>query len=82
VFLGYIPYETVKGMVFEELIDAKLALLSAEAAKNGDVVTELYYLNLMNNEQYHWNRIKSENSDTYDFLKSLNDRRATEAQYE
>ena len=82
VFLGYIPYETVKGMVFEELIDAKLALLSAEAAKNGDVVTELYYLNLMNNEQYHWNRIKSENSDTYDFLKSLNDRRATEAHYE
>lgn len=40
-----------------------------------------YYLDLINNEQYHFDTIKASYLDTYNFLKSLEDRRLTMGQY-
>ena len=40
-----------------------------------------YWSNLINDEEYHFNEIKSKYSDTYDFLMSLNDRLSTIKHY-
>ncbi len=39
------------------------------------------FSNLIDNEQYHYDEIKSKYPDTYDFLMSLNDRLLTIAHY-
>ena len=81
IFLQYIPYSTVKQKIFYELIDAKLYMFSSNASSQGDIYMTNYWLNLINNEEYHFNEIKSKYSDTYDFLMSLNDRLSTIKHY-
>ena len=41
-----------------------------------------YYSHLINNEQYHFDEINIHYYDTYDFLKSLNERRMTLQHYQ
>lgn len=73
MFLQNISYNTVKQKVFYELIDAELYLFMTNASNQGDIFMTKYYLDLINDEQYHYDTIKSRYPDTYDFLKSLND---------
>ncbi len=80
-FLQHIPYNTVKGKIFYELIDAKLYMLLSDASNQGNTVMMLYYTELINNEQYHFDQIKLNYSDTYNFLKSLENHRSTMGQY-
>ncbi len=82
IFLQYIPYSTVKQKIFYELIDADLYVYMTNASNQGDIYMTRYWLNLINDEQYHFNEIKSRYPDTYDFLMSLNDRLLTMAHYE
>lgn len=82
VFLQYISYDTVKEKVFMELIDMQLSLLMSSASEQGNFVLVQYYLDLINDEQYHWDTIKSNYPDTYDFLKSLNDGLANMGHYQ
>lgn len=82
IFLQHLPFNTVKGKIFYELIDAQLYSFMSNASNQGDIVMTQYYLNLINDEQYHWDTIKSNYPDTYDFLKSLNDCRATMIHYQ
>ena len=82
IFLQYIPYSTVKQKIFYELIDAQLYMFLSNASSQGDIFMTQYWLNLINNEQYHFDEIKSKYSDTYDFLMSLNDRLLTLAHYQ
>ena len=81
IFLQYIPYNTVKEKVFYELIDADLYMSMSSASRQGNIVLVNYYLDLIINEQYHFNEIKSKYSDTYNFLKSLEDFRLTMGEY-
>lgn len=74
IFLQHISYDTVKEKVFYELIDAGLYKLLTNASEQGDIVTAQYYLNLINDEEYHFNTLRAEYPDTYNFLRSLNDR--------
>lgn len=80
-FLQYISYSTVQEKVFYELVDAQLYSCLHDASEQGEIFMTQYYLNLINDEQYHWDTIKSHYPNTYDFLKSLNDRRATMQHY-
>ncbi len=73
MFLQNISYNTVKQKVFYELIDAELYLFMTNASNQGDIFMTKYYLDLINDEQYHYDTIKSRYPDTYDFLKCLND---------
>ena len=82
IFLQYIPYSTVKQKIFYELIDAQLYMFLSNASNQGNIVLVNYYLNLINNEQYHYDIIKSNYFDTYDFLMSLNDRLSTLSHYQ
>lgn len=82
VFLRYIPYETVKNKVFWELIDAQLDLARASAEAAGNTGSALVYSYMMSNEEYHWNTLRSDYPDTYDFLKSLSDEKATITHYQ
>ena len=81
IFLQHIPYDTVKQKIFYELIDADLYVFLSNASNQGNIVLVNYYLDLINNEQYHFDEIKSNYPDTYDFLMSLNDRLLTIAHY-
>lgn len=81
MFLQYIPYSTVKQKIFYELIDAQLYIFLSNASSQGDIYMTNYWLNLINDEEYHFNEIKSKYSDTYDFLMSLNDRLPTIKHY-
>lgn len=56
-----------------ELIDAELYVLMSNASNQGEIFMTHYYLNLINDEKYHFDTIKSRYPDTYDFLKSLDD---------
>ena len=82
IFLQYIPYGTVKRKIFYELIDAQLYIFLSNASSQGDIIMTQYWSNLINNEEYHFNEIKSKYSDTYDFLMSLNNKLLTMAHYE
>ena len=82
IFLQYIPYSIVKQKIFYELIDANLYTLLSNASIEKDIALINYYLDLINNEQYHYDTIKSNYPDTYDFLMSLNDRLLTIAHYQ
>ena len=57
VFTSHISYDTVRNMVFYELIDAKLIGLINENYHNKDMI--VYYSNLLNDENYHWNILKN-----------------------
>lgn len=81
IFLQYIPYNTVKQKIFYKLIDAQLYIFLSNASSQGNVVMTQYWLNLINDEQYHFSEIKSKYPDTYDFLMSLNDKLLTIAHY-
>ena len=72
-FLSYISYDTVQYKVFYELIDKKLLSLISAASQEHDVSLVNHYFELMENEQYHWDTIKTNYPDTYNFLKSIND---------
>lgn len=79
--MQYISYDTVKNKIFYELVDADLNALLLSAQLQGNIILANYYLGLINNEQYHYDTIKSEYPDTYNFLKSLNDRLFTMKEY-
>ena len=79
IFLQNISYNTVKGKIFYELIDAQLYM---SMANTSNPIEMNRYSNLINDEQYHFDIIKSRYPDTYDFLKSLIDRRSTMAHYQ
>ena len=76
IFLNHISYSTAKKKVFYELIDEELITLISIASQNNDLYSVRYYSDLLNDETYHWNTIKSNCPDTYDFLKSLQNRLA------
>ena len=81
VFLKYISFSTVKEKVFYEPIDKELNLLMSSASQYGNVSLVNYYTELMNDEQYHWDTIKDSYPDTYDFLKSLQNRQPSITDY-
>lgn len=81
IFLRYIPYSTVKQKIFYELIDAQLYKFMENASSQGEIGMMLYWSNLINNEQYHFDEIKIHYPDTYNFLKSLENRQLTMGQY-
>ncbi|MEE1019109.1 MAG: Ig-like domain-containing protein, partial [Acutalibacteraceae bacterium] len=76
VFTSHISFETVRDMVFYELIDADLIYLKTYNPENED-----YYSNLLNDEDYHWNILKNQYHDTYNFLCSLRDHRPNSVNY-
>ena len=75
-FLSYISYATVQEKVFYELIDKHLISYKNSALQQGDIYVANYYTNLINNEQYHWDKIRTDYSDTYNFLLSLQNQKA------
>ena len=81
IFLQYIPYSTVKQKIFYELVDAQLYMFMSNASNQGNTVLVNYYLNLINDEQYHFETIKTNHPDTYNFLKSLEDGCMTMGEY-
>ena len=81
IFLQHIPYNTVKEKVFYELIDADLYMFMSSASSQGDIYMTKYWLNLINDEGYHFDEIKTRYPDTYNFLKSLEYRLLTIGQY-
>ena len=56
-------------------------MFMSNASSQGDIVMTQYWLNLINNEQYHFDEIRSKYPDTYDFLMSLDDRLLTIKHY-
>ena len=62
------------------MIDAQL--LEIINSNPGNTQIAKHYLDLISDEQYHYDQIKSKYPDTYDFLKSLNDRLMTMAHYQ
>ena len=79
VFTSHISYETARDMVFYELIDAELIGLINENYHNNDMI--VYYSNLLNDENYHWNVLNNRYHDTYNFLCSLRDHRSNSVNY-
>ena len=82
IFLQNIPYDTVKSKIFYEMIDWDLYRLMSDAADQGNILLVKYYTDLINNEQYHFDEIKSRHPETYDFLMSVNDRLSTMKHYQ
>ena len=41
------------------------------ASQQGDIFTVKYYMELINNEDYHWQAIRVQYPDTYNFLNSM-----------
>ena len=76
MFLQYIPYSTVKQKIFYELIDAQLYIFLSNASSQGDIVMTQYWLNLINNEQYHFDEIKIHYHDTYNFKETADHRQS------
>ena len=70
-FKSYISYNTVQEKVFYYLIDVKLKNQIASASQIRDVKTINELSALLNSEEYHWDTIKKDYPDTYNFLKSL-----------
>ena len=81
VFLSYISFPTVKAMVFYHLIDKSLQQAINEATYNNNVVLVIYLQGLMADEEYHWDTIKNDYPDTYNFLRSLQDQLPNIAEY-
>lgn len=76
VFLSHISYSTVREKIFAELIDQSLAVSISDASAHCDRYMVYYYLNRINDEQYHWDIIRSDYPNTYDFLISLREKSA------
>ena len=74
IFLNNISYNVVKEKVFYELVDKNLSFLMNLASQQGNIRLVNHYIDLMNNEQYHWDIIKNSCPDTYNFLKSVQNR--------
>ena len=74
-YLGF-PWSSFASHVCE------LNELQNSASQQGDLAMVLYYSNLIHDERYHWTTIKDLYSDTYNFLRSLQDRLATMGEYE
>lgn len=72
-FLTHISYGRVESRIYYELIDKDLYYLMNEALERGDTVTYNTFFELVNDEQYHIDTIRSNYPDTYDFLCSLRD---------
>lgn len=81
VFLTHLSYQTVKNMVFDELIDKKILTLLSTASENGDIFSVKYYNDLLNDDEYHWNTLKSSYKNTYNFLMSLDSKLSTLSQF-
>ena len=79
IFKGHISYESVRSKIFYELVDTRLIELINANTNNIDLVK--YYRNLLKDEEYHWNVIRTQYYDTYNFLKSLNDNRSNLINY-
>lgn len=70
IFKQYISFDTVRTKVFYLLIDRDII----SAMQNSQSPFEAAYLSkLIDDEEYHWNRIKESYPDTYNFLCSLRD---------
>ncbi len=82
IFLEHITYDTVQGNIFYELIDANFYNIINAASLAGDIVTVVYYQNLINDEEYHWDILLSDYPDTYNFLLSLQDKLCNIASYD
>ena len=82
VFLSNISFNTIKTRVFGDLVDTELLIQIEYEQNNGNPIYALYLTSLLNNEQYHWDIIQSSCPDSYDFLKSLEDRLAFLAHYQ
>ena len=71
-FIDTLGFTTAEyDMLDDALIDADLYVLLSSASNQGNIVLVNYYLDLINNEQYHFDEIKTRYPDTYNFLKSL-----------
>lgn len=81
IFKTHISYDAVRNKVFTELIDAQIIYWMSYYSSEGNIVMVQYYSNLLNDEEYHWNTIKTQYHDTYNFLKSLNDSLSNMANY-
>ena len=80
-FLTYIDYTTVQRKVFYELIDKHLISYKNSALQQGDIFMVNYYTNLISDEQFHWNRMRIDYPDTYNFLLSLQNKKAHIEEY-
>lgn len=78
IFRNHISYEIVRTKVFYELIDAGLTRMRDNAQNDFE---KLYYISLLTDEEYHWNILKNQYPDTYNFLKSLYDYRPNMGTY-
>ena len=81
IFLGHIPYDSVQSKVFYELIDIHLYTYLNEAINNANPFAANSIMELINDEQYHWDTIYSNYPDTYNFLLSLQNRSANLTNY-
>ncbi len=83
-FLEHITYERIKNYIMYSLIDYPLDLMIAQLSRQAS--SNPYYSNVVdsqilllqinrNSEAYHWDTLKTGYPDTYNFLKSLEDRR-------
>ena len=80
-FLQHISYDTVKQKIFNELIDKNLYRFKTIYLVLGNHIKANHYQNLIDDEEYHFNTIKSKYPDTYNFLKSLYDGLSTMEYY-
>ena len=81
VFLSYISYETVCNKVYYELIDRSIMLAISEASRQGDTALVSFYNDLLNDESYHLETLRTRYYDTYNFILSLQDCRANMRDY-
>ena len=81
IFRTHIEYENVRQKIFDELIDKHLRVAAQLAAQQQNYIEENLYYRLLADEQYHWDTIKNGYPDTYNFLKSLENRLATMGDY-
>ncbi len=72
-FLKYISLAAVQEKVFSDLIDKKLIIMMDSAPRLKNTYMVDYYIQLIKNEQYHWDAIRENYYDTYNFLLSLRD---------
>lgn len=70
-FKSYISYETVQAKVFYYLVDIYIRAQMSLAANAGDIGAVNDYMSQLNSEKFHWDRIREDYPDTYNFLKSL-----------
>lgn len=81
LFKAHITYDTVRIKVFTELIDAQISYWISYYTEQNNLIMLQYYCELLDDEEYHWNTIKNQYHDTYNFLKSLNDSLSNMANY-